>query len=325
LQGCVCVWGGAICVRMCTSTRVMEIRRMWLCVCVYPGYQRWKGTMPAPTPGMCFFLRQSPETPGVTQIAAIAPGPEDKRKLPMGALLFLARYVSLALALSLTSSRAHEIPLGMRILTVRHPLYTTTDYIPFLLRPTPHPPPSAGTSTFSTCLCLYLSLTFSRARYPVRQRQVQNRLFRRQSPCRVQSAGLCYPPPSSLPAPCYLLVFAIPSPPAPLPPFRSPFLLSIICNVPGAILTRRAGMCREQLSSQCPSERSKSSDAHRGVRAMESARRAAGASRWRDGVLRPFPLIRCYAGGSNSAATSAGNSKHGSQTFLLPTNTFCGI
>merc|ERR1712216_1477 len=47
------------------------------------GYQRWKGTMPAPTPGMCFFLRQSPETPGVTQIAAIAPGPEDKRKLPM--------------------------------------------------------------------------------------------------------------------------------------------------------------------------------------------------------------------------------------------------
>ena len=50
----------------------------------HPGYQRWKGTLPAATPGMCFFLRQDSEAPNVTQIVAIAPGPEDKRKLPMG-------------------------------------------------------------------------------------------------------------------------------------------------------------------------------------------------------------------------------------------------
>lgn len=47
------------------------------------GFQRWKGTLPAATPGMCFFLKRSAEAPDVTQVIAIAPGPEEKRKLPM--------------------------------------------------------------------------------------------------------------------------------------------------------------------------------------------------------------------------------------------------
>lgn len=47
------------------------------------GYERWKGSRPAQTPGMCFFLKRSAEAPDVTQVFAIAPGPEDQRKLPM--------------------------------------------------------------------------------------------------------------------------------------------------------------------------------------------------------------------------------------------------
>ena len=43
---------------------------------------RWKGELDAKSPEMCFFLKRTPEVPE-PEVIAIAPGPEDKRKLPM--------------------------------------------------------------------------------------------------------------------------------------------------------------------------------------------------------------------------------------------------